>query len=578
MVTGGAPVHAAATVTSLSFTSAAGDYIGQGLTESFDSSTATITTGGYALVGATAGSLWVNVSTATENWEVFLSPPAGQQLQPGTYQNALRAPFNGSSPGLSVSGDGRGCNNDYGSFAISQLGFASNGALTLLDADFTQHCESAGAPPLQGTVRYRAADPRPAVALVSSAPLSYPGQPVTLSATVTGPGAGTPTGTVSFWDGSTLLGSSTLDAGGRAAATTTWGAPGTHLLTASYGGDASHPSGASAAVSQAVESGGATSSTWYAYRSVAGDYVGQGAAASYGPAEGSFSLYGSSTYASFSVGAGSESWSVQVAAPSGQTLLPGTYANGSLNVSGDGRGSDSYGSFTIFSAGWDASGNLNQLDAVFTASGWASGQSPLQGVVRYRAPLPATATTLTASAATSYPGQPTTFTATVSSASAPVPAGSVTFSEGSVVLGTGTLDPGGRATLTTSFPSLGTHAVTAAYGGDPAHAPSSSAPVTETVQNGTTTLLSASTTSPRRTSPVTLSAVVTSQDGGVPTGAVTLTDNGRTLGTVILDAGGRGSLTTGFGSGSHAVVARYAGDATDQPSSSNTVTVTPRRS
>src|SRR4029077_4379614 len=183
------------------------------------------------------------------------------------------------------------------------------------------------------------------------------------------------------------------------------------------------------------------SSTWYAYRSVAGDYVGQGAAASYGPAEGSFTLSGSSTYATFSVTAGSEAWSVQVAAPSAQTLVPGTYANGSLNVSGDGRGSDSYGSFTILSAGGDASGNPNELDADFTAAGGASGQSPLQGVVRYRAPLPATATTLTASAATSYPGQPTTFTATVSSASAPAPAGSVTFSEGSVVLGTGTLDP-----------------------------------------------------------------------------------------------------------------------------------------
>jgi hypothetical protein len=60
-------VHALSGTTSFSFTGAPGDYIGQGLTESFDSSSATFTTGGYATVGATAGSLWVNVSTATEN-------------------------------------------------------------------------------------------------------------------------------------------------------------------------------------------------------------------------------------------------------------------------------------------------------------------------------------------------------------------------------------------------------------------------------------------------------------------------------------------------------------------------------
>jgi len=62
------------------------------------------------------------------------------------------------------------------------------------------------------------------------------GQPVTLTATVSAtPGAGTPTGTVTFTDGTTTLGTVPLNANGQASLTTELGA-GPHTVVATYSG------------------------------------------------------------------------------------------------------------------------------------------------------------------------------------------------------------------------------------------------------------------------------------------------------------------------------------------------------
>uniref|UniRef100_UPI0005275494 Ig-like domain-containing protein n=1 Tax=Streptomyces novaecaesareae TaxID=68244 RepID=UPI0005275494 len=74
----------------------------------------------------------------------------------------------------------------------------------------------------------------------STSPASVFGQPKVLTATVTAtaPGAGTPTGTVSFFDGVTLLGTGTVVAG-VATFTTSGLGVGIHALTAVYSGDTS---------------------------------------------------------------------------------------------------------------------------------------------------------------------------------------------------------------------------------------------------------------------------------------------------------------------------------------------------
>jgi hypothetical protein len=138
-------------VTKYSYTSAAGDYIGQGGSASYTPSTATITAGGDAQYAR------FRVSTDTTWWDVELAAPVGEKLHPGVYRDAERAAFRtGRSPGLDVSGDGRGCNEVYGQFSVNQLETDASGAITVLDATYTQHCESADAPALKGVVKYRA--------------------------------------------------------------------------------------------------------------------------------------------------------------------------------------------------------------------------------------------------------------------------------------------------------------------------------------------------------------------------------------------------------------------------------------
>jgi len=62
---------------------------------------------------------------------------------------------------------------------------------------------------------------------------------VTFTATIvpTAPGAGTPTGTVTFYDGSTVLARKTLGSNGQVSLTMSWAKAGTHKIKAVYSGD-----------------------------------------------------------------------------------------------------------------------------------------------------------------------------------------------------------------------------------------------------------------------------------------------------------------------------------------------------
>src|SRR5262249_19011792 len=94
-----------------------------------------------------------------------------------------------------------------------------------------------------------------------------------------------------------------------------------------------------------------------------------------------------------------------------------------------------------------------------------------------------TATALASSANPSVVGQSVTFTATVT-AVAPgtgVPTGTVTFQRGTTPLGTATLDRSRVATFAYTFPSKGTYAITATYGGDSNDKTSTSAALSQAV-------------------------------------------------------------------------------------------------
>jgi hypothetical protein len=89
--------------------------------------------------------------------------------------------------------------------------------------------------------------------LVSSVNPSSFGQSVTFTATVTGHGNRIPTGTVSFYDGTTNVGNSNLNSGGVATLTTSTLAVGTHSMTATYKGDTNFAPSTSPVLYQVVQ-------------------------------------------------------------------------------------------------------------------------------------------------------------------------------------------------------------------------------------------------------------------------------------------------------------------------------------
>jgi hypothetical protein len=81
------------------------------------------------------------------------------------------------------------------------------------------------------------------------------GQLVVFTAVVAAspPGSGTPTGTVSFSEGSTPLGTAPLDASGHATLSSSTLTAGTHIIGAQYSGDANFPSSAANPLTQTVD-------------------------------------------------------------------------------------------------------------------------------------------------------------------------------------------------------------------------------------------------------------------------------------------------------------------------------------
>lgn len=113
-----------------------------------------------------------------------------------------------------------------------------------------------------------------------------------------------------------------------------------------------------------------------------------------------------------------------------------------------------------------------------SAAGWEIGAASADGggtiAASCVAAPPSTGTTIRSSINPSLFGQAVTFTATVSSP-AGTPSGTVTFFDNGAALGTGALN-NGAATFVASSLAVGTHSITATYGGG-AGFPTSSSPV-----------------------------------------------------------------------------------------------------
>jgi hypothetical protein len=329
-----------------------------------------------------------------------------------------------------------------------------------------------------------------------------------------------PTGTVTFLDGATTLGTGTLNVSRVATFTTSSLAGGpAHSITARYNGDVSFAAAASNLISQKVMIPTTTSVVSSLNPALPGQSV---------------------TFTATVAGTGGP--------PTGTvTFFDGGTSLGTSTLNGSGMATVTT---SLLAAGSHAITASYGGDANFNSS---SAPQITQVVLR------PTTTALVSSPNPSTVAQSVTFTATVSS-SAGTPTGSVTFFEGGTSLGTGTLS-GGVATFSLSSLALGSHSITASYGGDANFSGSTSPTFTHAVVPGkpSTTALISSLNPSVAGQPVTFTAMV-SGAGGPPTGTATFLDGATSLGTLPLIAGVATFTTSSLAAGTHAITARFDGD------------------
>ena len=358
--------------------------------------------------------------------------------------------------------------------------------------------------------------------LVSSANPVPVGQTVALTATVSG---AAPTGSVTFRDGTTSLGSAAL-VGGVAKLNVSFSGVSTHSLTALYSGNASNAASTSLAVSESVAvaassvtlSSGANPAVVGQALSLTAHVVGLS------PTGTVTFKDGSSVLGTASLSSGSASLAVTFGA-TGAHALTASYGGNGLN------GPSS-------SAALGETVNLSPSITVLTSN----------------------------PAATSV-GQSIALTARVTGYS---PTGSVTFKDGTTVLGTAALSAG-SAVLTTTLTTAGSHSLTAAFAGNALNAASTSSTVPVLASLApTTTALTASSTTATVGKPITLTAKVT---GVTPSGSVTFRSGASTLGTATLISG-TAVLSASFpATGTYPVAAAYLGNANNVGSTSSTASI-----
>ena len=184
-----------------------------------------------------------------------------------------------------------------------------------------------------------------------------------------------------------------------------------------------------------------------------------------------------------------------------------------------------------------------------------------------------TITTMTSSLNPSFVGQAITFTANVTSSSGFPPNGeTITFYNGSTVLGTAPLGSG-LAALTTSALPAGIFTITASYSGDSNFAASTSPRlrqvVNSTTKSATSTTLASSLNPSIYGQKITFTAAVATTGPLPPTGTVVFTWSIYTIGSATLNSSGVATLTkSNLNANPFPLTAVYKGDANNLGSTS----------
>ena len=348
------------------------------------------------------------------------------------------------------------------------------------------------------------------------------GQQVTFTAQLLPPlGHPAANGVVTFTDGTTILGTASTNSDAASFQTNSL-AVGVHQIVASYNGDAFYPPTTSSAVTQVVQQAATTTAlTSSTNPSIWGQAVILTAAVSGGTASGTVTFTDTTT----STTLGTASIANNQGQISASNLTPGAHAI-TASYSGD--------SNLLASTSSALTQTVNQASTTITIGSNTNPSAFGQSVV------------LSASVQPAFGGTAT---------------GTITFLDAGVTLGTAAASSN-SAQLSVSSLSVGTHSLTARYGGDANLLASTSSALTQMVNQASTTITVGSNTNPSAFGQsVVLSASVQPAFGGTATGAITFLDAGVTLGTAAVSSNSAQLSVSSLSVGTHSLTARYGGDA-----------------
>ncbi len=363
--------------TSLTMTSDAGDYIGQGKTYNYN-----LTNGDFTATYS-GGVMTINYSGPSyDDWTLQFAAPYYGALTDGYYSGAARYPFQSSNqPGLSVYGEGRGSNTLTGNFTVKQIVIGTDGSVSSFWATFEQHSEGA-TPALRGEIKINvsgANSNQPPIVNAGGSASVLLSNALVLAGTAADDGL--PNGTLtSTW--SMVSGPGTVTFGDPSSLTTsaTFSAAGAYVLALTVS------DGQLSAVSNlpviVIDPNNPTSLTM---TSDSGDWIGQGKIYNFDLTTGIFSATYSTGVVSLNYSGGGEMWTLNFAAPYHGPLVPGTYTGAvrypfqatsqpGLDIDADSRGSNTLtGTFVVKKAIYGANGKM--------ASFWATFEQHSEGAV-----------------------------------------------------------------------------------------------------------------------------------------------------------------------------------------------------
>jgi Bacterial Ig-like domain (group 3)/FG-GAP-like repeat len=461
----------------------------------------------------------------------------------------------------------------------------------------------------------------PTVAVTSSLNPSVFNQPVTFTATT----PASATGTITFLDGATILGTGSLN-NGQATLTTSALIVGSHVITVSYGGDPNNNSAISLPLTQVVNkatpvipppvvssANPPVNTPVTITETVPTGVTGTVTFSNGGNPIGTAPIVGgvaTITVSNLPIGvdpitattSGDSNNNPATSAPTTVTVTPAipvlvapivssnnpppntpvtitepipsgvsgpiTFYNGTTPL---GTAPIVNGQATLTVPSLPVGTNPITVTAINTATSGTLTSPPTQVTVAKATVI----VTLASSVNPAAPSQSITFSASVPAGAT----GSITFLDGTTILGVGAINASGIATFTTSTLAIGSHSITASYGGDSGNSAATSAVLTQVVGKiPTVTTIVLSAPAQLLHTGVTFTANVTAPAPNA-TGTVTFMDGTTVLGSAPLSANGgvvvslttnanAAFATTNLVTGPHQIVAVYSGDSNFAPSTS----------